>query len=179
VESFAVVTVGTGVGAGLFQKGALVRGAFGVAGEIGHLPLGDPQARCVCGRHGCVETAAASGAIAAMASQASDAATMGIDQAVQMARQGDNAAKKAFERAGHVLGLAVATLVNLTGPAVVILAGELADATDLFEAPLRRALAGHAFGTAGQARLEVKPHSFHDWAKGAAALVVWTAARQL
>ena len=44
-----------GIGAGLVDGGRLVRGARGFAGEVGHLPIGEPDARCGCGRLGCWE----------------------------------------------------------------------------------------------------------------------------
>jgi hypothetical protein len=62
-DSFAIVTIGTGIGCGLYLNGDVVEGAHGVAGEIGHLPLAPAEVVCSCGRRGCVETVASSAAI--------------------------------------------------------------------------------------------------------------------
>jgi ROK family/MarR family len=57
-DSFAVVTIGSGVGCGLYLNGEVVAGAHGVSGELGHLPLAPDNLICTCGRRGCVETVA-------------------------------------------------------------------------------------------------------------------------
>src|SRR5690606_39787496 len=54
-ESFLVVTIGTGVGAGIVVDGVVLRGAAGGAGEIGHTPVVDDGPVCMCGNHGCLE----------------------------------------------------------------------------------------------------------------------------
>ncbi len=64
-DSFAVVTIGSGVGCGLYINGEVVSGAYGVSGELGHLPLAPGDLVCTCGRRGCVETVASSDAILA------------------------------------------------------------------------------------------------------------------
>ena len=52
-SSHVLYLTGTvGIGAGIVEDGDLVRGAAGFAGEVGHMPVGDPAARCGCGRHG-------------------------------------------------------------------------------------------------------------------------------
>src|SRR5258705_13709350 len=63
VPSFAVVTIGAGVGCGFVVDGALVHGAHGLAGELGHVPIALDGPRCRCGNYGCVETPASDGAI--------------------------------------------------------------------------------------------------------------------
>ncbi len=63
MASFAIITLGTGIGCGLHVGGEVVEGAFGVAGEIGHLPIADTDRVCSCGRRACLETVASSAAI--------------------------------------------------------------------------------------------------------------------
>lgn len=174
--SFAIVTIGRGVGSGLHLNGEVVEGAYGVAGEIGHLPLGPPGRVCECGRLGCVEAVASSGAIAETVSLARGEAVT-IEEAARLAREGDDVAVAAFGEAGAVIGTAIASLVNLAGPELVIIGGEGVADYDLFETPLREAFEAHAFGAAGRCRIAVRPHTFEDWARGAAAAAIRTLVR--
>jgi predicted NBD/HSP70 family sugar kinase len=170
-SSFAIVTIGRGIGSGLHLNGEVVEGAYGVAGEIGHLPLTSPDRICACGRRGCVEAVAATNAIVAAVSAAHDR-PVSIEEAVALARAGDPAALLTFGEAGAVIGAAIASLVNMVGPELVIIGGEGVANFDLFEEPLRRSYAEHVFGSAGRCRIVVRPHTFEDWARGAAATAI-------
>lgn len=169
--SFAIVTIGRGIGSGLHLNGEVVEGAYGVAGEIGHLPLTSPDRICACGRRGCVEAVAATSAIVAAVSAAHGRA-VAIEEAVDLGRAGDPAAVGAFAEAGHVIGAAIASLVNLVGPELVIIGGEGVANFDLLEASLRESYAEHVFASADRCRIVVRPHTFEDWARGAAAAAV-------
>lgn len=169
--SFAIVTIGRGIGSGLHLNGEVVEGAYGVAGEIGHLPLTSPDRICACGRRGCVEAVAATSAIVATVS-AAHGRTVTIEEAVDLGRAGDPAAVGAFAEAGHVIGAAIASLVNLVGPELVIIGGEGVANFDLLEASLRESYAEHVFASADRCRIVVRPHTFEDWARGAAAAAV-------
>ncbi|QAY73250.1 ROK family protein [Agromyces protaetiae] len=63
-DSMAYVNFGTGLAAGIVQHGELLRGAYGVAGEIGHIPVDPAGIVCGCGQRGCLETFASGLAIA-------------------------------------------------------------------------------------------------------------------
>ncbi|MFJ4173966.1 ROK family protein [Microbacterium sp. NPDC089696] len=169
--SFAIVTIGRGIGSGLHLNGEVVSGAFGVSGEIGHLPLADPALVCPCGRRGCVEAAASTSAIESAVSLALGR-PVAIAEAVALAHAGDPDADRAFREAARLIGTAIATLVNLTGPEVVIIGGEGVSNFDLFEKTLRDAFEAHAFGTAVRARIVTRPHTFEDWARGSAATAI-------
>ncbi|MGO4592183.1 ROK family protein [Leifsonia sp. 2TAF2] len=170
-SSFAIVTIGRGIGSGLHLNGEVVEGAYGVAGEIGHLPLTSRDRICACGRRGCVEAVAASSAIVAAVSAAHDS-PVSLEEAVDLARAGDTAAVQAFGEAGAVIGAAIASLVNMVGPELVIIGGEGVANFDLFEETLRRTYAEHVFGSADRCRIVVRPHTFEDWARGAAATAI-------
>ncbi|MGN9919117.1 ROK family transcriptional regulator [Micromonospora palomenae] len=169
--SFAIVTIGRGIGSGLHVNGEVVEGAYGVAGEIGHLPLTSPDRICPCGRRGCVEAVAGTPAIVAEVSRG-HGRELSIDEVLDLAHRGDSVAVRTFEQAATVIGTAIATLVNLAGPELVIIGGEAVSDFDLFEAHLRAAFAEHAFGAAGRCRIVTRPHTFEDWARGAAASAV-------
>jgi predicted NBD/HSP70 family sugar kinase len=169
--SFAMVTIGLGIGSGLHLNGEVVEGAYGVAGEIGHLPLTSPDKICACGRRGCVEAVAATHAIVA-AVAAAHGRDLTIDEVVDLAYAGDSAAVAAFDAAATVVGTAIASLANLVGPELVIIGGEAVSNYELFREPLLTSFSEHAFGAAGQCRIVVRPHTFQDWARGTAAAAI-------
>ncbi|TCC56938.1 ROK family transcriptional regulator [Kribbella pittospori] len=171
-DSFAVVTIGSGIGCGLYINGEVVSGAYGVSGELGHLPLAPGDLVCTCGRRGCVETVASSDAILARTRETTGRADLDLAGAIKLAHEGDEHAREAFDRAGEVIGAALAAMVNLVGPELVVIAGEGVAEYDLYEERLRRTFAEHAFGAAGDCRLMLRSHTFDDWARGAAATVI-------
>jgi predicted NBD/HSP70 family sugar kinase len=177
-NSFAIVTIGSGIGCGLHVNGEVVEGAFGVAGEIGHLPLTSEIYVCTCGRRGCVEAVASTGAILRAVAGSGEHPVITIADAVALAHQGDEVAVEAFDRAATVIGTAIATVANLTGPEIVLIAGEAVHDYDLYDQRLRAAFEAHAFGAAGNCRIVVRPHAFEDWARGAAASVLQGIVRQ-
>jgi predicted NBD/HSP70 family sugar kinase len=169
--SFAIVTIGRGIGSGLHINGEVVEGAHGVAGEIGHLPLTSSEWICPCGRRGCVEAVAGTPAIVAEASRG-HGKDLSISDVVDLAHRGDPIAVRTFEQAATVIGTAIATLVNLAGPELVIIGGEAVADFDLFEPHLRAAFTEHAFGAAGRCQIITRPHTFEDWARGGAASAI-------
>jgi predicted NBD/HSP70 family sugar kinase len=171
-DSFAVVTIGSGIGCGLYINGEVVSGAYGVSGELGHLPLAPGDLVCTCGRRGCVETVASSDAILARTRETTGRAELDLAGAIKLAHGGDEHAREAFDRAGEVIGAALAAMVNLVGPELVVIAGEGVAEYDLYEERMRQAFADHAFGAAGDCRLMLRSHTFDDWARGAAATVI-------
>ncbi|WP_432885000.1 ROK family transcriptional regulator [Kribbella sp. CA-245084] len=171
-DSFAVVTIGSGIGCGLYINGEVVSGAYGVSGELGHLPLAPGDLVCTCGRRGCVETVASSDAILSRTRETTGRADLDLAGAIKLAHEGNEQAREAFDRAGEVIGSALAAMVNLVGPELVVIAGEGVAEYDLYEDRMRRAFAEHAFGAAGDCRLMLRSHTFDDWARGAAATVI-------
>ncbi|CAM5323099.1 ROK family protein OS=Streptomyces glaucescens OX=1907 GN=SGLAU_31815 PE=3 SV=1 [Streptomyces glaucescens] len=104
VDSFAVVTVGPGIGCGLLLDGALFSGATGLAGELGHLPLDPVGPMCSCGRRGCLEALAGDRAVLRHLQDAG-VSCAGITEAMELARSGSGAAqtvaRSAFSEAGN------------------------------------------------------------------------------
>jgi len=172
--SFAVVTVGAGIGCGIFANGAVVSGAHGVAGEIGHLPILSDGPACHCGGRGCVEAIASDPAILRQVVAATGQADIAMEDALALARSGDAAVRAVFTRAGHAIGLALASVANLVGPERIVISGEGLAAYDLFEDQIRETFATQAFGAAAQCDLVVRPLPFEEWARGAAAVAIRT-----
>lgn len=171
-ESFALVTVGTGIGCGLVINGRLVSGSHGVAGEIGHIAVDGNGPSCHCGSRGCVEAIAGTEAIVAQAQERAGRPDLTIDEAVALARGGDERIGDVFARAGSAIGYAIAAVANLVGPARIVVSGEGLAAYDLFEAHIRTAFERQAFGAAALCPLSIRPLPFEEWARGAAAISI-------
>jgi predicted NBD/HSP70 family sugar kinase len=173
VDGFALVTVGPGIGCGLFLGGGLVTGADGLAGELGHIPVQAGGATCTCGNRGCLETLASDDAVLRHAAEAGGPAYPGIVAVIAAARNGEPAAVAAFEAMGEALGRGLATLCNLVNPRRIVLAGERASAFDLFGPACNRAWREHAFSSAAEnCELIVDETDDSLWARGAACLVI-------
>lgn len=145
IDDFAYVKVATGVGSGHFIQGKVYSGATGIAGEIGHLTI-DPQGKpCVCGLRGCLATLVGAPALVERAGElrdryprsplAGDLPT--IERIEDAALAGDPLALQIVSEAAGHLGIAIAGLLNLMNPRLVILGGGLARVGDLLLAPLR------------------------------------------
>jgi predicted NBD/HSP70 family sugar kinase len=178
VDSFVIVTIGSGIGCGLYLNGDVVNGSFGVAGEIGHLPLADQGLTCECGRIDCVETIASSAAIVRAVRAATGRPDLDMAAIVELAHAGHPDAVAAFDRAATAIGRAIAVVANLTGPEVVVIEGESVADFDVYEATVRKTFDAQAFGAAARCRIELRPHTFDAWARGAAASVIRSFVRQ-
>ena len=157
-----VVTVGTGLGGGLIVGGALIRGASGTAGEIGHSVLERDGRPCPCGDRGCLEQYASGRALVREARDlvrehpgASHGLVSRCDgdpekidgpAVTEAAREGDPGALRAFERVGTALGHGLASVANVLDPARIVLGGGVSEAGELLLAPTRTAFALHVVG---------------------------------
>ena len=184
VDDFVVVTVGVGVGAGLVIDGKLCRGARGAAGEIGHLPVGGSTVRCRCGQRGCLEALSSDNAVRRYIDEAlqrgetsslaqPDTSSLTMAEVREAAESGDPVAAKALEKAGHALGVGIATLVNLLNPRLVILSGEGTLAGPLRSDAAFTAMQARTFADLGR-DVEFVVDSTDDvsWARGAACIVL-------
>jgi glucokinase len=151
--SSLMVTLGTGVGAGLILDGKLWTGIDGVAGEFGHLTVEPNGRRCGCGNQGCLEQYASATAIAFLAASLGVAAGSGRPDAArvaELAREGDPKACAIYEQAGAYLGIAAAGVVNLLNLEAIILGGGVAESFDLLAPVLRREIRERAFALPGE-----------------------------
>ena len=182
-DTFALVTMGAGIGCGLLVGGALFTGTTGLAAEFGHIPIDPAGPACTCGRRGCLEALACSPAVLTRLRQVG-LPQPDIDTAAALARAGTGgpgapapdevrAARAAFAAAGDALGRGLATLCNLINPELVILAGEGVAVYDLMRTAVHDALSHHAFSTAAaDCRVLIDPVDDDMWTRGAACLVL-------
>ncbi|HUP45656.1 MAG TPA: ROK family protein [Thermoanaerobaculia bacterium] len=124
--------IGTGIGAGILSGGRILRGAHELSGCAGWLVVTDARNDQTLSS-GSLEALAAGPAVARLSGAATAVAL------AEAARRGDPRARQAFARAGRLLGLAVANLINTLDPQAVVLTGGLTAAADLFLDDLRRA----------------------------------------
>ncbi|MFJ1707643.1 ROK family protein [Kitasatospora sp. NPDC088346] len=169
-EYFALVTIGAGIGSGLVVNNRLIAGAYGVAGELGHISIDPAGPPCHCGQVGCVEAIASSDAILGAVRRATGQDGLDFDGAVLLARGGDVAAREVFARAGRAIGTGITTLVNLFGPERVVVTGEGLDTYDLLGTHIKDAYAAHCFKAAANCPLTLRPLPWEEWARGAAVL---------
>ncbi|MFJ2829564.1 ROK family protein [Streptomyces sp. NPDC087263] len=172
LSDFAVVTVGAGIGCGLVVHGQVVNGAYGVAGEIGHIAIDPAGPLCHCGNRGCVEAIAADSAIVSRIREVTGVQVADAAQALDLAHDGDPGAREVYARAGEAIGRGIATVANLFGPERVIISGEGLAAYDLFAEQIRDTFAAAAFGSAGRCDVQTRPLPFEEWARGAAATAI-------
>jgi glucokinase len=132
------VVCGTGIGGGLVLGGKLHLGPDDRAGEFGHHTVVQDGPRCECGNRGCLELYAGARAIAAAAG------TETFADAAAAAQAGDARARRALERAGTVIGVAIANVLIFLCPDRVVVGGGVAQAGPPLLGPLRASVAERA-----------------------------------
>ena len=143
-RSMAGIFLGTGVGGGLILDGKLVTGFNGTAGEVGHMVLEVGGPKCSCGNRGCFEALASRTAIfrkiqsavkdgqkteltAMLGDDLKDLRSGDLRKAI---KRGDKFVEKVVEQAAEYTGIAVANLINLFNPEIVVLGGGVIDALE-------------------------------------------------
>ena len=174
-RDFLVLTIGSGVGLGIVAGGAVYRGARGGAGEFGHFPI-DPQGTpCACGNRGCLETIVGSaGLVRAGLAAGVLRERQGVERLKELADRGDRKAAAVYAQAAGVLARAVAALVTVLDPEVVIVLGEGAAAWQHWDRAFRDGLVGAIPSPMDETPIEVEPWDDSAWAQGAAAIVLAT-----
>ena len=166
-RDIAYVRLSAGIGLGLILNGAPYRGRLGIAGELGHVrAVTHGGALCRCGNRGCLETVASAAAVA-------DALGVHVPSVVELVEAGDERALRAVAAAGEAVGVAVAAVVNVLNPELVVIGGELAGAGTVLLDPLQRAISESVIGPSAAA-VETRVGALGERAEvlGAAALVL-------
>ena len=166
------VIVGTGAGSGIVVRGKVLTGPNGIAGEWGHNPLPwpteeeRPGPRCYCGQHGCLETF-----ISGPAMQADHERRTGRQrkpaEIVVDAASGDRAAQETLSRHEERMARALASVINLLDPDVIVLGGGLSNIDSLYD-NLPRLWGAHVFSDAGRTKLVKARHGDSSGVRGAA-----------
>lgn len=153
-DSMALVTVGTGIGGGVIVDGRVLRGANGMAAEMGHTRAVPGGRRCGCGRQGCFEQYCSGSALvrcardravrdpesaARLLELAGDLAGIAGPVVTRAALDGDPASRAAFAEIGRWLGALLADMVQLLDPQILVIGGGVIEAGELLLAPTRAA----------------------------------------
>jgi glucokinase len=151
-RNFVYVTVSTGIGACAVVDGRLLRGAGGLAGEIGHTRIAETSARCACGLYGCWQALAAGPALARRAEAAAQAAPDSALAALAVggplsgeavgraARAGDAAALAVVQEHAALLAIGFANLQHVYAPDLLVVGGGVSDLLDLMRPQLETVL---------------------------------------
>lgn len=166
MKNFIMITLGTGVGSGIYINGQLVLGCDGLAGELGHLTVVPGGRTCGCGRKGCLETYCSATGVARTAREYLDKRdTPSLLRDIKLeditsfevykaAVAGDELAKEIFEVTGSMLGEACANFALFCSPEAFIFMGGLTKAGDLLMKPLQKAYDEHVLSVyKGKAKL--------------------------
>ena len=147
-----VVTIGTGIGCGIVIDDRLYRGAFGIAGEPGHMRVVPGGRLCGCGNYGCWEQYCSGTALVRAAQEivtqrpqdgqrlrqiAGDTEAIDGPAVMRAAQEGDPAAVDCFQEVGRWLGQGLADLAVILDPDRFVIGGGVADAGDLLLSPAR------------------------------------------
>lgn len=159
-EDLVFITVSTGVGGGLILRGDIYSGAFGGAGEIGHLVVEPGGPLCSCGNRGCLEAVASGRALRKRALEliaagkgrrifelaGGDPEAVDAPVVAQAAHAGDPEACELLAGAGRYLGLAIGNIANLLNPPLFVIGGGVArGAGELLLGPARAGARQHVF----------------------------------
>ena len=139
-DDHLLAVIGTGIAAVVHVGGRPVRGALGIAGELGHIPVWPGGERCPCGQRGCLERYGSASAIerryVALGGEPGTRA-----EAIAVRRATDPAAQRVWQEAVEALAIAFVTCTMLLDPAVIVLAGGLSGAGDALRQPVQAELA--------------------------------------
>lgn len=172
VEDLLMLTIGTGVGGGVVIDGELVRGGFGMGGEVGHIQMVPNGVKCGCGNLGCLESYGSGTALVRVARERAlenptaarhlvelaggDVAKIRGPLITQAARAGDPFAIERLTELGDWIGQGVATLTAVLDPNVVVIGGGVSEAGPLLLDPIRTSFENHVTVRSHRPMLEVR-----------------------
>lgn len=140
VDNMVYVKIGTGIGSGIIAAGRLYRGSQGSAGDIGHICVDPNGPACSCGNVGCLETMAAAPGIVREARKIAEQEPgsalaalyerdgLDLGGVLEAVAYGDPASLRIIRRSGRLVGQALATLVSVLNPALIVIGGGVAHA---------------------------------------------------
>jgi glucokinase len=184
MNNFMVITLGTGLGSGIFANGDILHGHDGFAGEVGHMIVRKSGRECGCGRKGCLETYVSATGVKRsvyklLARHNGDSELRDIPfneltakMVAEAANRGDEVAKETFTYTATILGEVLANVVAVTSPEAIFLFGGLTKAGDILFDPVRETLEKNLLSIYKN-KIKVLPSGLKDNAAvlGSAALV--------
>jgi N-acetylglucosamine repressor len=172
IENFLLITTGQGIGMGIISNGRLHRGVFGGAGEFGHINIEPEGPPCTCGNRGCLETCIGDNWLVRRA--ALNGLNVQIaEDLVALAEGGNPVANDILAKAGSVLGRALAMLINLFNPELIVLSGEGIRARDFMSDAIHQAIQRYTFRPLDRdTKIRFETLSDDTWAHSASSLIL-------
>jgi glucokinase len=158
-QHMVMLTLGTGVGGAIIVDGKMLRGGFGVAGELGHMRVVPDGIPCGCGQRGCIESYASGTALLRTANELVDSGESAGKRLAELKAQAgqltgaevyqalvekDLGAVKLLQNLADWLGQAIASLSAILDPEIVVIGGGLSQAGESLLAPIREAFRKYA-----------------------------------
>ncbi|PWD49899.1 ROK family transcriptional regulator [Serinibacter arcticus] len=171
LSSFALVTVGAGLGFGFVIGGRVLTGNQGRAGRLDHLRIDPDGPPCGLGHRGCASSYLTSGSIVLNAGRPD----LDYDGVVRAARAGEPGPVQAFRDAGYALGTLLATVANVIDPEAIILTGDGLAVVEIARDAVDEAIALVRDPADAETPLEIQGFGFAEWARAGAV----TALREL
>ena len=183
-SNMVAVTLGTGVGGGIVVNGALLMGATGAGGEIGHIHLVDEETEsCGCGNKGCLEQYASATGIARLARRrlAQDEKesvlrkkTISAKSVFDAVKAGDEVAIEIAEQFGDYLGKGLAAVAAVVNPEVFVIGGGVSKAGEIVLSYVEPAFRKYAFHQCREAKFVLAKLGNDAGIYGAAGLIIST-----
>ncbi len=153
-QNVLVLLLDWGIGLGMILNGKLYRGANGFAGELSHIPMVENGASCICGKNGCLQTIASGSALVAKAREgimagksslmshyaAENIEDVDMTTVVEAALHGDQFAINLLSEVGEHLGKAIAILIQIFNPGMIILGGKMAESGQYITIPVQKSI---------------------------------------
>jgi glucokinase len=144
------ITLGTGIGGGIMVNGSIYRGGHYAGAELGHVSVQFDGLACNCGGRGCIEQYASAPAMVRNYMEKLRQKSRDVSQTVTtktiftQAAKGEQEAIKTIDETCEYLGAALASIVNIFNPEIIVIGGGVADAGDEFIAQIWSALKSRA-----------------------------------
>ncbi len=169
-NSVIMITLGTGIGAGIIINGALFEGVNYAAGELGHTVIETDGLPCNCGRRGCFERYASTSALMEQARHEMESSpdsllwelTGGVSEKLDgklffsAVRSGDRTALYVLDRFAFYLAAGITNVINFIEPELVVIGGGISREGEVLLAPVRRYLAGELYSRTSKVQTELK-----------------------
>ena len=150
-SSSVFITIGTGIGSGIIINGKIWKGAHGIGGELGHVIMNLDGVPCTCGNRGCLERYCAATAVIRMGREAAmthpesllhqyskNLEKITAKTVFEAAKTGDQAALVVYHNFINYLAQAIASVINLLDPEIIVLGGGVSKAGDFLLDPLKK-----------------------------------------
>ena len=185
-----VINLSWGIGLGMIINNKIYRGFKGFAGEFSHIPIFDNDKICSCGKRGCLETQASLITIEDNAVNEINSGTftslrlengrISIEQVISEAFQGDSLSIRLLSYAGYQIGRAIAILIHILNPEVIVLSGRASRAGKFWLAPVQQAINDYSIPTITEGTdLVLSQMGFNAQLIGSAALAVEQMSKEL